>query len=43
MEKTPSKALQVNGLVERMDQTIKERVCCMLSHAKLLGPFGESS
>ncbi|RDX85022.1 hypothetical protein CR513_33841, partial [Mucuna pruriens] len=34
-EKTPHKTLQLNGLVERMNRTLIERVRCMLSEAKL--------
>ena len=30
-----------NGLVERMNRTIKERVRCMISHAKLPNSFWE--
>jgi hypothetical protein len=39
MEKTPPKMPQLNGLAERMNRTIKERVRCMLSHAKLPKSF----
>ena len=35
LEKTPSKISQHNGVAERMNRTIEERVRCMLSHAKL--------
>ena len=38
-EKTPSKTPQLNGLAESMNRTIKERVWCMLSHAKLPNSF----
>ena len=31
--------LQHNGVVEKMNRTIKERVHCMLSHAKLPKSF----
>ena len=34
--KTPLKPPQLNGLAERMNRNIEERVSCMLSHAKLL-------
>ena len=34
-EKTPPKTPQLNGLVERMNRTLIERVRCMLSKAKL--------
>ena len=34
-EKTPAKTPQVNGVAERMNRTIEERIRCMLSHAKL--------
>lgn len=33
--KTPHKTPQLNGLTERMNQTLIERVRCMLSEAKL--------
>jgi len=39
LEKTPPKIPQLNGVAERMDRTIEERVRCMLSHAKLLKSF----
>ena len=32
---TPPKTPQLNGIAERMNRTIVERVRCMLSHAKL--------
>jgi len=35
IKKTPPKTLQLNGLAERMNRTIEERVRCILSHAKL--------
>ena len=35
LEKTPPKTPQLSGLAERMNRTIKARVRCMLSHAKL--------
>lgn len=35
LEKTPPKTPQLNGLAERMNRTIEERVRCVLSHAKL--------
>lgn len=35
MEKTPPKTPQLNGLEDRMNLAIEERVRCMLSHAKL--------
>ncbi|RDY03371.1 hypothetical protein CR513_13054, partial [Mucuna pruriens] len=34
-EKTPPKTSQLNGLVERMNRTLIERVRCMLSEARL--------
>ena len=34
-EKTPPKTPQLNGLAERMNKTLVERVTCMLSKAKL--------
>ena len=36
-----SDALNVfqNGVAERMNQTVQERMQCMLSHASLLGGF----
>ncbi|RDX90437.1 hypothetical protein CR513_27693, partial [Mucuna pruriens] len=34
-EKTPPKTLQLNGLAERMNKTLIERVRCMLSEARL--------
>jgi len=34
-EKTPPKPPQLNGLVERMNRTLLEKVRCMLSNAKL--------
>ena len=34
-EKTPPKTPQLNGLAERMNRTLVERVTCMLSEAKL--------
>jgi len=39
LEKTPPKTPQLNGLAERMNRTIEERVRCMLSHAKLPKSF----
>ena len=39
LEKTVAKILQQNGVAERMNRTIKERVRCMLSDAKLLKSF----
>ena len=41
LEKTPPKTPQLNGLAERMNRTIEERVRCMLSHAKLPKSFWE--
>jgi len=34
-DKTPPKTPQLNGLAERMNRTLVERVTCMLSEAKL--------
>lgn len=34
-QKTPPKTPQLNGLAERMNRTLVERVRCLLSHAKL--------
>ena len=34
-EKTPPKTPQLNGLVERMNRTLLEKVRCMLSNAQL--------
>lgn len=39
LEKTPPKTPQLNGLAERMNRTIEERVRCILSHAKLPKSF----
>jgi len=39
LEKTPPKTPQLNGLAERMNRTIEERVRCMLSHTKLPKSF----
>ena len=39
LEKTPPKTPQLNGLAERMNRTIEERVRCVLSHAKLPKSF----
>jgi len=38
-QKTPFKTPQLNGLAERMNKTLMERVRCLLSEAKLLGSF----
>jgi len=38
-EKTPPKTPQLNGLTERMNKTVIERVRCMLSEAKMLKQF----
>ena len=38
-ERTISKTPEQNGVTERMNQTIAERVRCMLSSAKLSKPF----
>ena len=35
LEKTPPKIAQLHGLAKRMNWTIKERVQCVPSHAKL--------
>ena len=39
LEKTVPKTPQLNGVAERMNRTIEERVRCMLSHAKLSKSF----
>ena len=39
LEKTVPKTLQQNGVAERMNKTIVERIRCMLSHAKLPKSF----
>lgn len=39
LEKTPPKTPQLNGVAERMNRTIEERVRCMISHAKLSKSF----
>ena len=39
LEKTVSKTPQQNGVAERMNRTICDRIRCMLSHAKLLKSF----
>ena len=38
-QKTPPKTPQLNGLAERMDRTLMERVRCFLSEAKLPNSF----
>ncbi|KAJ0804413.1 putative RNA-directed DNA polymerase [Helianthus annuus] len=38
-QKTPPKTPQLNGLAERMNRTLAERVRCMLSHAGLPNSF----
>ena len=38
-QKTPPKTPQLNGLVERMNRTLMERVRCLLSEAKLSNSF----
>ena len=39
LEKTVPKTPQLNGVAERMNRTIEERIRCMLSHAKLSKSF----
>ena len=39
LEMTVLKTSQQNGVIERMNRTIKERVMCMLSYAKLPKSF----
>jgi len=39
LEKTLPKTPQLNGLAERLNRTIEERVHCVLSHAKLPKSF----
>jgi len=39
LEKTVPKTPQLNGVAERMNKTIEERIQCMLSHAKLSKSF----
>jgi transposase InsO family protein len=39
LEKTPPKTPQLNGLAERMNRTLTERVTYMLSYAKLPNSF----
>ncbi|KAE8660874.1 hypothetical protein F3Y22_tig00116946pilonHSYRG00054 [Hibiscus syriacus] len=39
LERTPPKTPQLNGLAQRMNRTIEERVRCVLSHAKLPKSF----
>ena len=39
LEKTVPKTPQQNGVVERMNRTIEERIRCMLSHSKLPKSF----
>ena len=38
-QKTPPKTPQLNGLTERMNRTLVERVRCVLSEAKLPNSF----
>ncbi|GKF68622.1 putative RNA-directed DNA polymerase [Tanacetum coccineum] len=38
-QKTPPKTPQLNGLAERMNRTLVERVRCLLSHAGLPASF----
>ena len=38
-QKSPPKTPQLNGLVERMNRTLMERVRCLLSEAKLPNSF----
>ena len=39
LEKTFQKTPQLNGVAERTNRTINERIRCMLSHAKLPRTF----
>ena len=39
LEKSPPKTPQLNGLAERMNRTLTERVTTMLSHAHLPNSF----
>ena len=39
LEKTVPKSPKQNGVAERMNRTIEERIRCMLSHSKLLKSF----
>ena len=39
MEKTPPKTPQLNGIAERINRMIEEKIRCMLSHAKLSKTF----
>ena len=39
LEKSPPKTPQLNGLAERMNRTLTERVTAMLSHAHLPNSF----
>ena len=43
LEKTPPKTPQLNGVAERMNRTIEEKVRCMLSHANLPKSFWDEA
>ena len=43
MEYTVPKTLELKWMAERMNQTVMERVRCMLAHAKLLKTYWEEA